>query len=122
MSCDSKISYKTLESVQVFSIPPPPPKKSTATPPSQQHKPQSFKVSSMIHEQISFPDFVSHLYNFHDYDIDDEDVQHLQARFLHLALCGQLKSINQPENSTQYSIHFEENHITPELSYEIESI
>lgn len=76
----------------------------------------------MIYENVSFPDFVEHLFNLNDFDSDVEDTEDLQNRFLHLALTGQLKSIDEPENSTQYTIHMEQNRITEDISWDIQSV
>ena len=76
----------------------------------------------MINNNISFPEFTFQLFGFNNYDSDDEDANLVQNKFLHLALSGQLRAEHRSENTTQYTIHFEENCVTEDLSLEIESI
>ena len=77
----------------------------------------------MIQENISFPDFTAQLHALNDVDSDDEEADLIKNKFLHLALSGQLRAEHgHPENSTQYTIHFEDNRVTEDLSLEIESI
>lgn len=77
----------------------------------------------MIQNEISFPDFVAQLFDFNQPDSDNEDDDALSNRFSHLALSGQLKSQNNhPDESTQFSIHLEDNRITEDISEEIESV